>query len=158
MKSMEWEPGFPSRGVKVEQAVASINELKEKIGRQPTAEDIVKEAKKKRHVLHGLVYDVDEKGAADRYYRDKARKMLSSIKITYVEMPANPVRYYQLDIVKTPGTNEVTTYRNIEEMMAKPALRNQLLEEAKAELAYFQKRYGHLVELAAIFEAWEELK
>lgn len=158
VKAIEWVGGFRSQGVDVEEAVDAINDLKAKLGHQPTAEDIAKVAKGKRHVLHSLVYDVDENKAAIRYYRDNARKILRSIHITYEEAPESPVRYYQLEQIKTPGTAEVTTYRSVDEMMSEPELRNHLLEEAKVELGYFKKRYGHLKELAAVFEAFDDVE
>lgn len=113
-----------------------------------TAIAVVADAKKKSSPLHDL-FCWDDTEAARLYREDQARFLIRSvIRVT--------VRGDEYADLQTRAFVNVTVaderqYVSIATAMNNPDLRNQLLENALRDLAYFERKYKELSELTEVF-------
>jgi hypothetical protein len=136
-------------GVPVKVAGAEINRLIKLRGDSITPAQIVKAAKKKSSPIHNC-FTWNDTEAAKKCRLLEARYLLRMVTVVYEE---NKKTYTTRAFVTTNDRQ----YRTIESVLSDDELREELLEQAKADLKAFRDKYRQLNELAAIFEAIDKL-
>ena len=133
-----------------------LERIREKVG-DFTPADIVKAARKKASPLHPIVFDRDKDAAAESWWLQRAKKILSCIEVEYInEAPEQgPVRAYVS--YREADTNK-PHYTRTDLAMKDPAKRASVLELAVAELRSIKARYHMLKELHDVFRAIDNLK
>lgn len=96
--------------------------------------------------------------AAELYREDQARRVIRSVQtVTVPQDGGEPVRCIAYVSVGSPvpgGARYVTTA----EAMSDDELRKRVLEDALRAIRSLKARYGHLRELARVFEAADEIE
>jgi len=128
--------------------------------------DVVEYASNKNTYLHSR-FEWDDAKAGREYRLWQARQIIS-LELTVVEAPSSMPKKMTLEF--RPAAAEPVRafvslgedrhkgggYRSIEEVLSEPSLREQLLEEAKAEMIRFKVKYQRLIELDKVFSAIDE--
>lgn len=154
--SIRWKERFPNAGVKVEVAHEEIMRIKNKNGGLVSPDDIVKEAVKKSNPLHRL-FTWDDTEAARKFRLSEAGLLLRSIEITYVELPDEPRRAFEVSYKKPPGSTEKQTlYATAQEAAADPDNHARLIAEAVRTLMAWRSRFRYLQELSHLMEKIDE--
>lgn len=157
LKAM-WEPGFSALYKNKDPQV--IAEEIYSISDEPTKEQIVDKARDENSELHDL-FEWDDSVAAEKYRGFQANKLLSVLKVTFINDTAEdepsmkvmePVRMFY----GNPSGGE--GFVSIVKIMGNKDMYAQLLERARAELQSFKKKYNILKELEPIFEMIDNLK
>jgi len=155
---VEWKAGYQSR-IDAKVAHKEIQRLRKANGGGVTPAILVQEAKKKNSPLHPEIYIKDKEQAATEYYRIRAAQMLRSI-VVRVEGVDTPVRVYT-PVVRETETEDEDAPRNewvsLEEALADPKRRKQVLQRARAELKVCRTKYAALRELAAVWHVIDQL-
>lgn len=112
-------------------------------------EEVVLASTDENAVLHKL-FQWDDAKAAHGYRIEQAKFIIRNL-VTVEETDDEPVRTRA--IVSTNSR----VYQPIRTVLSDEELRANLLESAKRELEWFRTKYRHLVELAAVFEAIDNL-
>jgi len=86
-----------------------------------------------------------------------ARILLANYKVWVEVENKEPVQIRALVSLTTDRGKKEGGYRPIINVMNDAGLREQMLVDAKKDLAYFKKKYAVLSELAPVFEAIEEV-
>ena len=85
--------------------------------------------------------------AAEKFREEQARCIIRHLVVRLDEKPDKPIRgFFRI-------TQGEARYTNVEAILAARDLRSELIRQALAELAAFQRKYGDLAELAEVFEA-----
>lgn len=116
------------------------------LGDSYTPDDIVEKAKDPSTELHKC-FDWDDTIAAEKWRRQTARFICCSLKVVVTTTKGKPqeMRVIQSD-KSLPAYKPVTfTVRNEDEY-------SKLLDQAKAELTSFKKRFASIVELENVIE------
>lgn len=116
------------------------------LGDSYTPEDIVEKAKDPTTELHKC-FDWNDTTAAEKWRKQTARFICCSLKVVVTSTKGEPqeMRVIQSD-KSLPAYKPVTfTVRDEDEY-------SKLLDQAKAELAAFKKRYASIVELENVIE------
>lgn len=142
-----WKDGFPTRGVKPEDAAARLDAIRAKGGGMLTPADVVRDARAKRSPLHPL-FEWDDGAAAHEYRLAQARGVIRAVVVTTPERPEAPIRAF-VSVRESDETGR--TYTSTLAALASPSLREQVLAAAKAELASWRRKYDGLLELAEVF-------
>lgn len=118
-------------------------------------EAVVEEAEEPGSVLHGY-FEWDDTEAARKYRLHQADYLIRAVVVCPEEgeRPFEPVRAF-VCIEESSGVSRAFTH--VCEAMRDETLRRQVLERARAELAAWRRRYAHLAEFAALFEAIDAL-
>lgn len=112
---------------------------------------VVNYARNPATALHSK-FTWDDAKAAEEYRIWQARQIIR-LELIVIEETNEPVRaYVSLQIDRTGGG-----YRAIRDVMRDPELRGQLLDEAKADMILFRRKYGMLISLAKIFEEMDKI-
>lgn len=135
----------------------SIVELAQKHG-ELTPQLVLWEASRESSPLHAL-FTWDDTEAANAYREQQARGLIRKVKvklINYQEETETPLRAFVN--VKTQDADDVTRsrYIHVEKVLRDDDLRQQMLENAKRELAAFKNKYAILAELSRVFTAIDE--
>jgi hypothetical protein len=153
---IKWKGGSQHK-VEAQVAYEVIESVRKKSGGDVTADAVVKVAKAKTNPLHPeFVWDDSEAG--NQYRLEQARRLIRSFVIVRGEIATErPQRVYE--IVKLPQNEEDKptrakhTYRTLEQVMADPDTRAELLGRALRELITIRNRYKDLQELAVVMRA-----
>lgn len=94
-------------------------------------------------------FEWDDSKAAESYREMQARHIINSIEIVREE--ASPIRAF-FNLERTESQ-----YHHVDLIMRKEETRKKLLMNALAELKAFERKYSQLKELAAVFEAIDNL-
>lgn len=157
LKAM-WEPGFSTLYKNKDPQV--IAEEIYSISDEPTKEQIVDKARDENSELHDL-FEWDDTVAAEKYRGVQAGKLLSVLKVTFVddtsddEPPTKVMEPVRMFYGKPSGEEG---FVSIVKIMGNQDMYQQLLERAKMELESFKKKYSILKELEPIFEMIDGLK
>lgn len=152
-----WKPGSQFK-VDVEVAYREVERIRAKNGGNATAETVLEAAKSKRNPLHEE-FEWDNETAAHEYRLTQARSLLRSIQIIRDDTPSQtPQRVYEVVTIRnTEEDKPKKVYQTVDEIMADPDARAELLSRALRELVAWQKRYRALQELAVVFRATQEV-
>lgn len=142
-----WKPGV-RMAVRADVAATAIEEIRARDGSvTPTA--VVEDARDPDHPLHRcFVWDDSE--AAERYRQQQARLLVNSIRVVVLkdDRPQQQTAWISVDVRET-GKG----YLPASVVMSDDDYRSQALAEALSALQGWRRRYGHLKELADVFEA-----
>lgn len=118
-------------------------------------EAVVQAAGEPDSVLHSY-FEWNDTEAARKYRLHQADYLIRAVVVCPEEgeRPFEPVRAF-VCIEESPGAPRAFTH--VCEAMRDETLRQQVLERARAELAAWRRRYAHLEEFAALFEAIDAL-
>ena len=116
--------------------------------------DVVNYAKNAKTALHKkFIWDNTE--AAKRYRLWQARQLIAfTITVETPDVPEHHTYVSMRQDRSKPGGG----YRATIEVMSEEKTRAQLLKDALAEFQDMKRRYGHLKELAIVFEAIDKIK
>lgn len=152
--SYKWKEGFLNKGVPAAKANKEIERIKRKKGL--SAEAIVQEAKDKNNILHPL-FEWDDAKAADKYRLTQAQNITRAL-VAVDEETGVETRLYFPTIFRSPKeARSVTMYDSIENILADPDARGNLLKRALAELESFKRKYSNLEELSDVMQAIDSL-
>lgn len=118
-------------------------------------EDVVEAARPAQSPLHGN-FTWDDAVAGDRYRLWEARQLIRTT-IQYIEVNGEE-RACRVFCSLTPDrTEKGGGYREMTVVLANRAQVEQLLADAYREMVFFQRKYGHLQELAAVILAMKSV-
>ena len=111
---------------------------------------LVDEARPKESALHGL-FQWDDYTAAEAYRREQARHVVRELRVVSDDASSEPLQAF-VHVIRVDGQRCVEGYRLTQMVVRDAGEYRQVLDEALAGLRAWQKRYGHLSELAKIWE------
>jgi len=115
--------------------------------------DVVQFARNSDTALH-QEFEWNDKIAGDAYRILQARELIRT-RVTVLTPDSKPVRAY----VSLPNDRKPNGgYRRINDVLEKPAWREQMLQNAMADMRAFQVKYAVLKELANVFAAMQEVE
>ncbi len=154
--SIRWKERFPNAGVKAEVAHKEIMRIKNKNGGDVSPDSIVAEASRKTNPLH-VLFTWDDSEAAHKYRLSEAGSLLRAIEITYVELPEQPRRAFEVSYKKPSGRQDKQTlYTTAEEAAADPDNHAKLIAEAVRTLMAWRCRFRYLQELSHLMQKIDE--
>lgn len=106
---------------------------------------VVEVARPKGHPLHERVFDRTRASAAEAYYRDRAHRLIQSVKIVVREATEDEEerkirRYHAI-----PSESGMV-YKSAEDIAADPFARQLLLNSMEREWRQMVRRYEHVAE------------
>lgn len=152
----EWAPGARI-GIKAQPAGERIDYLREKKGSALQAEDVLKDAVRKRSPLHDH-FEWDDGTAANLYRLEQARLLLRSIVRCKVTEDDKVTRKAWVYISGGEEEEDEGGYEDLDVAMKDSVLRQHVLNAAEREMVSFKRKYDGLVELAAVFDAMTSFK
>ena len=138
-----WKPGSRIK-ISVSETVERLEHIRKR-SMVLTPELVVADAEPNNAVLHGE-FEWNNKKAGTMYRLEQARHLIRSIIVIHDDKPA--VRAFISIVI-----DEERSYTPIEVAVNDPALREQILLRAAAELESWRKRYTDLEEFAAVYSA-----
>lgn len=147
---------LPVKAQVVGERVAEINA---RIGETFSPKDVIEDARPKNSPLHPC-FEWSNKKAADAWRQEQARYLIRSLEIVTIQENAEPVR--ELAYVSV-GENKVggSAYIPTSVAMTSEAWSDKVIADARAQLAGWRRRYGHLATIAkgfaAVVEAIDQL-
>jgi len=133
----------------------TLEDIRRKHDGRLRPEAVVEAAWEPESALHGY-FEWDDAEAAKKYRLHQADYLIRAVVVCPEESdrPFEPVRAF-VCIEESPGGPRAFTH--VCEAMRDEALREQVLRRARAELTAWRRRYAHLAEFAALFEAIDAL-
>ena len=107
---------------------------------------LLKEAKRKRHLLHNA-FEWDDTKAGKEYRKQQARQFINSV--TIIENSAPPVQAF-VNIIHEVEEGIVQEYKPITIILNDPQDSNIMLDQAIRELEAWKERYQGFKEFAAV--------
>jgi len=154
---IKWRAHFPTSGMSAEKVYDVLSGIQKKQG-FISPESVIEKAKVKTSPLH-KGFEWDDTAAAHQHRMTQARNIIQAIKIIKLEVSPQPIRAFELrGSTKPESIKPRKVYDNIEDILADPVTRNELLDRALAELRAFEKRYSHLRELNDTFKAMRRIR
>lgn len=143
-----------------------LEEISEMNGGKIEPKKVVDYARDPSTTLHGK-FQWDDTAAAESYREWQARKILTMVFCVVSQNKKGQVyvsadleetgtktrSYVSLSTDRTPGGG----YRGIQEVLNDEDMRAQMLEDAKADMNLFRRKYSVLKELAEVFEAMDKV-
>ena len=145
IETIKWKQNVPNNGIDPEKAHASLELIRAK-NQGLTDDVIVATAAAKNHPLHRW-FNWDDTAAAKEHRRNQARKLITSLEVTYTEAPGIKTRVYEVEHKSSPRVPERTVYTTTEEVLANPESRDRLIAEAIKAAMQFRRRFKMLHEL-----------
>lgn len=117
-----------------------------------TPELVVTEARPKGSPLHDIVFDKNQKDAAEAYYKARAHDLIQSVKVVYREATddekARSVRKWQA--VRTEAGH---VYKAAEDIATDPVAAAIVLADMQREWMALHRRYGAFSEFTEMVRA-----
>ena len=152
---IQWKSGSQHK-VRADVAHTEIEKLRKKNHGDVSAEDLVKAAKAKKNALHPE-FEWDDSLAGHEYRLEQGRRVLRSLVVVRSDIPTDrPQRRYETR--RVPQTNSDKpershVYSSMEDIMANPDSRAELLGRALSDLIRIRNRYRDLQELSLVLRA-----
>jgi len=131
---------------------AELRRLAEKNGGLLSPEKVVESARHKTSPLHHC-FEWDDSAAAEAYRLWQARQL---IRVVVQEIPGTKAKT-EVFVSLSTDRGQGAGYRLVTTVLSHEQMRAQLLEDARAELAVFRRKYAQLQELAEVFAAVDRL-
>lgn len=120
---------------------------------------VVEAARDPDHILHDE-FVWDDEDAAEQYRLAQAGALIRRVKFTLVRQDAQTKQitlrttraYQSRPSARTPEGG----YESVEQIMADPAKRDELIDQVLRELGAYRKRYADLVALADVWRAIDD--
>lgn len=153
---IKWANGYHSK-VAAEVAHESLESIRSEYGGELKPERVVDAARATSHPLHPA-FEWRDEVAAEQFRRQQAGSMIRClVSIKEGTNEQGPRVYHNVKIERQSGHEQLSVFKTIDDILADPEARQQLLRRARAELASFRKKYKDLQELASLFKAMDEL-
>jgi len=110
---------------------------------------VVERARDKKSALHSW-FEWDDEKAGEAYRLQQARQLVR-IYVDVLHHDSSPVRVFMS--LTTDRKTEAGGYRLTIDVLQDHEMRSQLLADAKRDFDTWRRKYAHLKELAAVFEA-----
>ena len=143
-----WKSG--ARAPVPAQLVGEVCEKLESKG-QLTPQKLVDVSRPVDAPLHDA-FEWNDTVAAEKYREHQGRYMIRSVEV--VRENAEPTRAF----VSLSRTSKEHQYHSIDAVLQSADDTEQLLQQAKRELAAFKRKYAQLTQLASVFDAITELE
>lgn len=114
-----------------------------------SAKEILEKAKDPKSELHKC-FEWDDKKAAEKWRLQQAKTLVCNLVFEMPDEKDEPIRVFHI-------TTEQSVYKPTKMILQQPDEYQSLLNNAKAELQAFKRKYKILQELEEIFEKIEEL-
>lgn len=128
----------------------AIDDLAAKNGGTCSPRDLVRAARRPRHACHDLI-EWDDAVAAEEHRVTQARRIIRSVTVVEGDEPEGGSAPAFVAVRREGGHGG---YMRTADAVAAPDLRATVLDDALRQLRGLEARYGHLAELAGV---WEEL-
>ncbi len=122
-----------------------------------TAPQVVKEAQKKKSLLHPY-FDWEDNEAAKKWRLWQARNLINHIDITYVDNGVEKTKPMYLNIKKVDNEEGERAYVDIITVGNSEYMRQQALKDALSQLIHWREKYKWLQELNTIITKITELE
>jgi hypothetical protein len=113
---------------------------------------VVEAARPEDSPLHNLVFDVPPDQAAERYYLDRAHRLIRAARYVYKDAdetgPARSLRAYHV----TPTSDRIT-YQSVEEIAADPFMTRLVLDQMRRDWLALKRRYDTFAEFVEMVRA-----
>jgi hypothetical protein len=142
-----------------EVAHREVERIRKKCGGEVDAQQLVKAASSKASPLHPE-FEWDDKIAASEYRLEQGRLLLRSLVVVRDDVTTDrPQRVYQHVKAAPVGTGDKPrkVYRTIDQVMADPDTRAELLGRALRDLIRIRNQYRDLQELAVVMRGIDTL-
>ena len=144
-----WKPGTRCSGVcPAAVAATALEKIRKANKGELESQTVVDAAKGNRHALHRF-FEWDDSTAAHEHRCEQARLLIRSIEVIRSDEPDKPTRQYEVARAKFEPRRNV--YRSIDDIMADPEMRADLLQRALGELLSMRRKYVRLQELSIVF-------
>lgn len=135
--------------------LAELREQLSKDGMELTPAIVVEDARPEESPIHGA-FEWDDSAAAEQFRLQQARNLTNSLRIEVVTTDRVEHVPAFVNVVTTKQDAQGNTvaqrhYEDIHVVMNDPILREQVLEQARREIASWRKRYRMLSEFAPDF-------
>ena len=107
---------------------------------------VVEEARDPASPLHGHIFNLDETQAAERYYLDRAHRLIQSFKIKHVKDSGEQLEIRQWVAVSSPEIS----YKPATEVIGDPITRQLALRDMRRQWNDLKSRYDTFEEFAAM--------
>ena len=145
----EWKPGSRFK-VDANTAGAVCEQLE--LAGNLSAKSLLDASRPEDAPLHSE-FEWNDSIAAEKYREDQARCIIRHLVVRLDEKPDEPVRgFFRIE------QGGQRSYTNVKTILMQRDLRADLIQQALEELASFQRKYGSLIELEAVFEATAKIR
>lgn len=147
MTKYRWKPGASVK-VDAQSAGEELERIRVRHNGRLTQEIVLKEAEKRTSPLHKH-FDWSDATAAKKWRLDQAGYLIRSIEVFVVSSrKKEPVAIRAMvNVVR----EDDRSYTSVEDALADPHLRAQVVAQAWRELEQWRKRHAELVEFARVF-------
>jgi hypothetical protein len=152
VQSVKWKSHGNVLNVPAEKVYEELNAIKDANDGKLRPNDVIAHAKDENSLIHSW-FNWDDTAAAHKYRLMQAGSLIRSLEITYVELPKQPRRAYEVSIRKRTGdSTSHTEYATAEESALDPENHAKLIAEAVRTLMAWRRRFAYLQELAHFME------
>lgn len=145
----QWKPkSMLSHLMEAQKVGEELERIRKRHRGKLTAKYVVAAAKNERSVLHSG-FEWDDAVAAEKHRLEQARKIIQSIEVVIQPRQEDEPTVIRAFVNVTNGERHFTS---IHVALSEPGFRQQLLEQAYADLEAWRKKYAELQELAHIFD------
>ena len=130
-----------------DEVIGELERIREENGGLLKPDSVVGEAEDPESPLHGC-FNWDDAEAGYQYRLIQAASLIRTVTVHVVPRPDTDLKVRAF--VSLPSDRGVG-YRRVEEVLADPMHRSELLEMAKRELLAFKNKFKALSELAGVF-------
>ncbi len=117
---------------------------------------MVEEARRVASPLHSR-FEWDDSAAAEKWRIEQAGQLIR-VSVQYLTVNGETTSVRAFVSLRSDRTEDGGGYRQTVSVLSDDAYREQLLDDALAELKAFQQKYSHLKELARVFYAAKKVK
>ena len=150
---VRWRAGSRFSKVPAQDAYAELEDIKRNEGGDLTPAAVVERAADEGNVLHDA-FEWDNQLAAALHRVGTARNMIRSIQVVPADQPeTQAVPIYHNVVTAGEDDKPRHVYQSLEEIMADPVTRGDLLRSAINEAYSFRKKYHLLSEMAKVHAA-----
>ena len=156
--SYVWHPNFPKRTLDAEACAAVIGDMVN--GGKPLDYDaLIRKARSPKSPLHdGFTWDDTE--AAGQWRRHEARRLVQFLYVTDDAGELHHRAFLSIQAIESEDDeqSQARIWVRTDAAIENRQLREAVLRTALGELDALRRKYGHLKELAAVFDAAEKVK
>ena len=149
---VRWRAGSRFTKVKAEDAYAELEDIKQESGGVITPAAVVERAKDDTNVLHEA-FEWDDATAANKHRLSEARNLIRSVQVIRTDTPiaqAMEVYHHVTRTTSKEGEEPKKVYMRIDDILADPVAKAELLKNAIVDALTFKKKYYLLSELSQI--------
>ena len=154
MKHVSWAPGWTKKRISASAVSSEIDKLAKKNRGSITPTIIVEAARDEESPLH-QIFDWDDEVAAEQWRLHSARHMLNHlvVRVAMSDGTNEHVKAYHCvssSVVDNDESSIGRVYLPLSTAMSSASVMAAIVSGALAELAGWQRRYGHYVELKQV--------